>query len=231
VKPTKPVSPSKSVIGLGAGGHAKVVIEALRLSGGHEIVGLLDPKPELWNTDVLGVPVLGGDDLLAAMKAQGVDLAFIGLGGVGYTGPRRKLYQLATDQGFQIIPAIHPQAVLSPSAQLGEGPTVLAGAVINAEATLGDNVIINTGAIVEHDCVIGSHVHIATGAVLAASVTVGDGAHIGAGSTIRQGISIGEGAVVGAGAAVVKDVAPHTMVAGVPAKIMERREAGVPGSR
>ena len=58
-----------------------------------------------------------------------------------------------------------------------------------------------------------------------------DDAHIGAGSTIRQGISIGEGALVGAGAAVVEDVAPHRMVAGVPAKIMERREAGVPVSR
>jgi len=231
VTSTRPASTPKSVIGLGAGGHAKVVIEALRLSGGHDIVGLLDPKPELWNTVVLDVPVLGGDDLLAELKAQGVSLAFIGLGGVGETGPRRRLYELALDRGFQIIRAIHPQAVLSPSAQLGEGPTVLAGAVINAEATLGDNVIVNTGSIVEHDCVIGSHVHIATGAVLAASVTVGDGAHIGAGSTIRQGISIGEGALVGAGAAVVKDVAPDTVVTGVPAKILQRHEAGVPGIR
>ncbi len=220
-----------SVIGLGAGGHAKVVIEALRLCGGHEVVGLLDPKPELRDTKVLGVPVLGGDDLLMELKAQGVELAFIGLGGVQDTGPRRRLYELAVDHGFQVISAIHPQAVLSPSAQLGNGPTVLACGVINAEATLGDNVIVNTGSIVEHDCVIGSHVHIATGAVLAASVTVGDGAHIGAGSTIRQGISIGEGAVVGAGAAVVKDVAPHTVVTGVPATVLEHRKAEITGRR
>lgn len=221
----------EKVVGLGAGGHAKVVIEALRLSGGHDVVGLLDLKPELWDTEVLGVPVLGGDGLLAELNAQGVGLAFVGVGGVGDTAPRRRLYELALDHGFQIIRAIHPRSVLSPSAQLGEGPTVLAGAVINAEAVLGDNVIVNTGSIVEHDCVVGSHVHVATGAVLAASVTIGDGAHIGAGSTIRQGISIGQGALVGAGAAVVKDVAPFTVVTGVPATVLEHREAGVPGSR
>ena len=215
----------KSVIGLGAGGHAKVVIEVLRLNARHKIVGLLDPKKQLWNTEVLGVPVLGDDSLLPDLLRQGVDLAFIGLGGVGDTRPRQRLYEHARLLGFGVIQAIHPQAVVSPSSELGDGLTVMALAVINAGAHLGENVVVNTGAIVEHDCAVGAHVHIATGAVLASSVTVGSGAHIGAGATVRQSITIGEGSVVGAGAVVVKDVEPWTVVVGVPARILERREA------
>ena len=216
------------MIGLGAGGHARVVIEVLQLMGNYELAGLLDAKPELWNTKVLGVLVLGDDSVLPELYRRGVHHAFIGLGGTGDTGPRRQLYERAKREGFLPVEAIHPQAVISSSAQLGMGPTVMAGAVINAAANLGDNVIVNTGAIVEHDCVIGSHVHIATGARLASAVRVGQGAHVGAGATVRQSITIGEGAIVGAGAAVVKEVAPWTVVVGVPARILKRRAVDTP---
>lgn len=213
---------SKRVIGLGAGGHARVVIEILCLTGEYKLAGLLDPRRELWGREVLGVPVLGDDGLLPELYAQGIRHAFIGLGGTGDTRPRQQLYELARGMGFEIIAVIHPRAVVSPSARLGHGPTVMAGAIINAAARLGDNVIVNTGAIVEHDCVIGHHVHIATGARLAGGVTVADGAHIGIGATVRQGIHIGRGAIVGAGAVVVRDVPDGVVVAGVPARIMRR---------
>ena len=212
------------VVGLGAGGHAKVVIEILNLAEGVEVMGLVDPKQDLWNTTILGVPVLGDDGLLCELSRQGVEHAFIGLGSVGDTVPRQRLYEKAVGLGFQIVQAIHPQAVISQFAQLGKGATIMAGSIINAAAQLGDNVIINTGAIVEHDCNIGNHVHIATGARLASTVAVGDGAHIGAGATVLQCVSIGQGAIVGAGATVIRDVAPWTVVVGVPARVLRIRK-------
>jgi UDP-perosamine 4-acetyltransferase len=143
---------------------------------------------------------------------------FIGLGSTKDTQPRRRLYELALANGFRSIRTIHPQAIISSSAIIGAGPTIMANAVINAATTLGENVIVNTGAIIEHDCTIGDHVHIATGAKLASTVRVGKGAHIGLGASVRQGISIGECSLVGAGSVVVDDVAPWTVVVGVPAR-------------
>ena len=212
------------MIGLGAGGHAKVVIEILRQNEQHEIAGLLDPNEELWGTDVLGVPVLGGDQQLSALFKQGIRHAFIGVGSVGETSIRRRLFELASSYGYEMVTAIHSQSVISPSVELGHGPTVMSGAIINASATLGDNVIINTGAIVEHDCIIGHHASVASGAVLASTVRVGVGSHIGAGSTIRQSITIGQGAIIGAGAVVVKDVPNDVIVVGVPARVLRKRE-------
>jgi sugar O-acyltransferase (sialic acid O-acetyltransferase NeuD family) len=201
-----------------------VLIEALQLMGVHELVGLLDPDPALWNTKVLGVPVLGDDGVLVGLREQGVEHFFIGLGGTGDNRPRMRLYETALGEGYHSIKAIHPQAVISTSAQLGNGLMVMAGTVINAAAILGDNVIVNTGAIVEHDCVLGDHVHVATGARLASTVIVGREAHIGAGSTVRQGITIGEGAIVGAGSVVVSNVEPGAVVVGVPARVLKYRE-------
>ena len=212
------------VVGLGAGGHAKVVIEILRSHKSYELIGLLDPKPELQGRSVLGVPVLGDDDLLSALKRDGICHFFVGLGSIGDTRPRQRLFELALQHGMKPVDAVHLQAIISPSAELGEGVTIMAGTVINACARLGANVIVNTGAVVEHDCVIGDHVHIATGAQLASTVQVGDGAHIGAGATVLQCVRIGENAIVGAGAVVIRDVPPGVTVVGCPARVLQRKE-------
>lgn len=212
----------KRVVGVGAGGHAKVVIDILRLLGAYELVGLLDPNPELRRTNVLGVRVLGDDNLLPKMWSDGVRHAFIGLGAIAGTQHRRRLYEMVRRYGFEIVEAVHPQAVLAASADIGHGPTVMANAVIGAAARLGDDVIVNTSAVVEHDCVVGNHVHIATGARLAGSVRVGDGALIGLGACVRQSINIGRNSIVGAGAVVVDDVPECTVVVGIPARSLRK---------
>ena len=210
------------VIGLGAGGHAQVVLEILQLMGGYELVGLLDPNSELWHTKLLDVPILGGDELLPELRDRGINKAFIGLGTVGDVRPRKKLYQILQNHQFELVSAIHPQAAISPSVQIGYGITIMAGVIVNSTVKFGNNVIVNSGAIVEHDCVIGSHVHIAPGAKLAGAVQVGEGSHIGIGAVIAQGIRIGSNAIIGAGAVVIKDVPDSVVVVGVPARILKQ---------
>lgn len=216
------------VIGLGAGGHAKVVIDALRLAGGHELLGFLDADRNQWNRTVLGVRVLGGDDWLPRLLADGVTHAFIGVGAVGQGSPRPRLYRLLCDAGMKPLSVIHPRATVSPHARIGAGPTILAGAVVNADARLGDDVIVNTAAVVEHDCDIGHHAHIATGARLSGGVAVGDEALVGVGASVRQGIRIGARAVVGAGAVVVDDVPNGAIVVGVPARPLATKTTVAP---
>lgn len=210
------------VIGLGAGGHAKVVIEILQFDNQYKFVGLLDRNPELCGKTTMGLEILGDDDQLPILMRRGVEHFFVGVGGTSDLRPRRRVYEFALSQGMKPVSAIHPSATISPSATLGKGLTVMAGAIINAAAKLGDNVIISTGAIVEHDCVIGNHVHIATGATLGGTVRIGEGAHIGIGAVVRQSLRVGAGTVVAAGAVVVKDVPDNVTVAGVPARILKR---------
>lgn len=52
-------------------------------------------------------------------------------------------------------------------------------------------------------------------------MVIGPRVWVGANSTIVPGVRIGEGAIVAAGSVVTKDVPPHSIVAGNPAKIIE----------
>ena len=208
---------------LGGGGHARVVIESLQASGEAEVCAVIDADSSRWGTTVVGVPIVGGDEALPALHAQGMTHFVVGLGGVGDNGPRRRLFELGRQHGLTPLTVQHPSAIRSPSARVGGGSFLAPRAVVQAGAVLGENVIVNTGAVIEHDCVVGDHAHVATGAYLSGMVVVEPGAHIGAGAVVRQQMIIGADALVGAGAVVVKPVKAGAIVVGVPARLLEAR--------
>ena len=65
----------------------------------------------------------------------------------------------------------------------------------------------------------------------AARCQIGNDVWIGHGVTILAGITVGDGAVVAAGAVVTKDVAPYTIVGGIPARVIRRRVPDAIGVR
>jgi UDP-perosamine 4-acetyltransferase len=207
---------SLPVIILGGGGHAKVLIDALRLSG-IEIIGIVDSDPQKKATDVLGVPVVGNDDSVFSYLTDSIYL-INGIGSVNRPAMRGELFRRFKAHGFIFASVLHPSAVIAKDVKLAEGVQVMAGAVIQVGSSIGANSIINTKASIDHDCIIGNNVHIAPGATLSGMVQIGNDAHIGTGACIIQGISIGSGSMIAAGAVVTKNVSPASKVRGVPAK-------------
>jgi sugar O-acyltransferase (sialic acid O-acetyltransferase NeuD family) len=206
---------------LGGGGHARMLIDCIQMTGLAELVGILEVNPARWGESMYGVEIKGGDDLIGEMIFQGVTHFVVGVGGTRDNRPRQVLFNLGLESGLEPLTVKYPGTFVSPHATIGEGCHLMPMSVVNAGAVLGMNVIVNSGAVVEHDCVIDDHVHIATGAKLSGMVTVGSGTHVGAGATIRQNIAIGSNSVVGAGAVVVKDVPDNVTVVGVPARVLK----------
>lgn len=213
------------IVIIGAGGHSRVLCEAVRLQGGFDIRAIVDPQPQLRGTQMDGVPVVGGDEELPRTLREGVRHAVMAVGSVANNSHRAATFARVKGLGFTFVNVVHPSAVISSSAKVGEGTVVLAGAIVGPGTVLGANVIINTRAAVDHDCSIGDHVHVAPGAVLSGAVAVGELGYIGAGATIKQGTRIGRGALVGLGAAVIRDVPDGAAVAGVPAQLLPKKGA------
>lgn len=209
------------LVGLGAGGHAKVLVDAIRARGTHDVVALLDADPDLHGREVAGVPVEGDDERLPELREAGIEKGFVGIGSIGRADTRVDLFARLVDHDFEPVTVVHPAATVSPSAELASGPIVLANAVVNADTIVQDNVIVNTGSVIEHDCRLRDHAHVAPGAVLGGTVDVGERAHVGLGASVSEAVTIGKDAVLGAGAVVVDDVEPRTTVAGVPAEPLE----------
>ncbi len=201
---------------MGAGGHAKVLISALRMQS-EEILGATDADVGKHGRLLLDVPVLGDDEEILKRRAESIYLVN-GVGGVLVHPLRRILFERFANRGYRFASVTHPSAVVGADVALSEGSQVMAGAVIQPGCHIGKNAVINTGAIVDHDCHIGDHAHIAPGVTLSGGVRVGEGSHVGAGATVIQGIQIGRNSLVAAGAVVIRDVPDGVTVAGVPAK-------------
>jgi sugar O-acyltransferase (sialic acid O-acetyltransferase NeuD family) len=207
----------RRLILLGAGGHGRVLLDALS-SAGLRVDGILDPGMTPGES-VCGTPVLGGDDLLAGLVPGEVFL--VNGVGAGRRGAQRRqeLFRHCQSLDLSFTTVVHASSVVSPAAGLGEGCQVMARAVVQCGAVVGRNVVINTAACVDHDCRIGDGVFIAPNVTLCGAVVVADGAFIGAGAVICPDIRIGANAVIGAGAVVISDVPDGATFVGNPAKL------------
>ena len=203
---------------IGAGGHAKVLADAL-LASGRQVIGFLESSAkDRHRAEVLpGVFVLGTDDVLRSYAPAEVELVN-GLGGIDCGGLRCRVQANLEADGWSFCGVCHPAAQVSSFAFLSAGVQLLAGCVVQAGARLGAGSIINTAAVVEHDCTLEEYVHVAPRAVICGNTYVGCNSHIGAGAIVRQGLTLGANTLVGLGAVVVKDFEGRGTLIGVPAR-------------
>lgn len=191
----------------GASGHAKVIMDILEANQ-IKIEGLIDDNPEV--NELLGYPVFHQRNDLSPLIIS-----------IGNNQIRKKIAE-KLDVEFGTV--IHPSAVVSPSAKIGEGTVIMPGAVINADAVIGKHCIINTGSTIDHECVIEDYCHIAPGVNISGCTTVGEGTWVGVGSCVIQCLHIGENCMIGAGSVVVKDIPDSVVAFGNPCRVIKKNE-------
>lgn len=191
----------KRIAVFGAGGHGKVVVDAILRQGSLAVACVVDDRP-MPGAEILGEPVVGGREALLERRrlVDGVIVA------IGDNRDRARVAQWLVGQGFALASVTHPAAVVAPSATIGAGCLLMPGAVVNACARIGANVIVNSCAVVEHDCEVGEDAHIAPGAVLCGEVCIGAETLVGAGAVVLPGVRVGRALLVKAGSVVARNV-------------------------
>jgi sugar O-acyltransferase (sialic acid O-acetyltransferase NeuD family) len=194
-----------AILVYGGGGHGKALVDLIRAIGSYSIAGIVDDGLPA-GSNIMGVPILGGANILEQLYEQGVHLAANAVGGIGNIQSRIKVFERLAKAGFICPTLVHPTAFIERSANLDLGVQVMPLAYIGSEAQVGYGVIVNTGAIVSHDCKLGDYANLSPGAILAGEVNLGTASLVGMGVTINLQVNIGKHARIGNGATVKQDV-------------------------
>ena len=189
----------------GASGHAKVILDILE-DQGIPVDGLFDDNPTIHELN--GIEVFSNN--AASLKAPLII-------SIGDNELRAKI---AGQLNLEFGQAIHPSAIISKSATIGNGTVIMQGCILQADAVIGNHVIINTGASVDHECVIGNFVHVSPQVTLCGNVKVGEGTHIGASAVVIPNLTIGKWCIIGAGAVIIRNVPDFSVMVGNPGKII-----------
>lgn len=198
---------NQKVVIIGAGGHGNVVADIVRANN-DIVVGFLDDSEKPGKiADICDYKKYADEGMLFVIA-------------IGNASAREKMGSFDCSW----YTAIHPTAVISPKAKIGEGSVVMPNAVVNANAVIGRHCIINTAAVVEHNNIIEDFSHISVGAKLGGTVHIGARTWVGIGATVSNNITVCDDCMLGAGTVVVKDITSPGVYYGVPASGKEKKE-------
>ena len=171
-----------------------------------------------------GLPVEGGSPVHQFMHQLSQEaLAITGMLNTGYHPPEEiralfsQLIGKPVDESFTLFPLLPPTA--GRTSPFGKEVFLNAGCRFQDQG----GITIGNGVLIGHNVVLSTlnHDPRPPGAWLhPAPIVIGDRVWIGSNATVLPGVTIGDGAIVAAGAVVTKDVAPNTVVAGVPARLL-----------
>ena len=213
----------EKILLIGAGQHARVILYNIKEQNKYDVIGILDANLDKAkeNKTFEGIPILDIDynevDLRKLKIELGISKFFIAFGNMKY---RKKVWEMFKQAGWDSVNIIHPNAVISKDAKLGEGILIECGCLITPNPTIGNNVVVNTGSQVNHDNIVEDHVYIASGVILSGGVKIGENTLLDDGVIVTLGKIVGKNSLIGAGAVVTKNIEDNVVVYGNPAKVI-----------
>lgn len=205
------------VVIYGAGGLGREIYDTLVFVNAKKlafkVVGFIDDT-RAQGSIVNGVEVLGSSSVLEEMYGKfGIIL------GIADPEVRKKLH-LKYKNYFLFPNIIHPTAIVSPFAELGEAILIQSNCLVAANSKIGAGVIMNAHSGVGHDAQVGDYCSIMSYCDLAGNTRLGELCFIGAGAKVIPMTSIAAKSYLCAGAVVLKDVVVKSKLLGNPAKII-----------
>lgn len=202
---------NQNLIIIGAGGHAKSVLE-IASSLNYNFLGFLDDYSH-------DVNVIGKIQEIGNFKGYSFVL---GIGGIKNLNQRNELIQSLKVYHASFINLISPYSVISKNVKMGNGNTIHPYVFVNTHVYLGNFCILNTRSTIEHDCEIGDNVHISTGVILNGGVKVKSHVFIGSGTVVKNQVEICENCIIGMGSVVLKNIQEPGIYVGNPLKRIKK---------
>jgi acetyltransferase EpsM len=203
----------------GCGAQGRVVNDILSAQYPDSIIFFVDENESLLHATVNNTKVISIDEMFELDKTPLIHLA------LGHPVVRGNVFKKLSNLGAVLLSAIHPSAVIMPTATVDAGTMIGAGAIINSNARIGKSCIVNTGAIIEHDTVMEDFSCVSPGSTIGGRVHIGKNTFIASCAVVLARTIIGENVIVGMGSVVMKNIEDNNIVYGVPAKFQGKVDA------
>lgn len=213
-------SKRKDLFVIGAGGLGREVIwlinriNTMTSEPIWNLIGIIDDNPNLKNTVINGIPVIGNVDSLSLYDTE----IYITCSIANPTIRETIVQKCKTNKNIRFATLIDPIATVGNTVQIGEGCVIGANSVITVDVKIDDHSIVSLACTISHDAHLKSYTTLYPSVNVSGFVQIGPNVEIGTGSQIIQGVSIGAGSIIGAGSVVVRDIPAHCTAVGVPAK-------------
>lgn len=209
------------IVIVGAGGHAKVVADAIEKEGVHCILGFVDENREITG-EIYGYQVIGGLEVFEEEQFSAVNAGILAVGdNLSRNRLAKRISQIKPS--FEFVTVTHPAAVISRGARVGKGTIIMPGAVVKSDTWVGNHCVINSNCSIGHDTWIGDFVTIGPGALVGGNVRVGNCSMVSLGANVIHNVKIGDHTIIGSGATVVRDIGSGVIACGTPAKVTRSR--------
>ncbi len=203
---------------IGAGGHARPVLEVLNenYKKSKKYIYDINFKKKIKKEKILGSLVKGSFKDFTAKKFNKAYIA------IGDNILRKKIFNILKKNKIQIPNLISKDATVSKYLKIGIGNFINRKVFIGAETIIGNNNIINTGSLIEHQVKLGSNSHVGPSAIIGGHVKIGNNVLIGLGAKIINNVKICNNCTIGVGSVVTKSINKPGTYAGIPAKKLKK---------
>ena len=182
-----------------------------------DVVGFVDPNPELSNKQISGLPIYKFDDL-------SVSNDYYGIGGIMDPKWKKRIVnnEIKTKK-YNLATIVHPNIVRPSDSKIGPGSVLFPGVTFSVDVKIGNCVWVDKNSLLGHNLRVGDYTSIMPSTTISGNCKIGSGCIIGAGAITLQNISIGNDCLVGIGTTIIKDVPENTSVIDFPRKIINKK--------
>lgn len=199
---------------IGVGNYTEVIIE-LATDCGYNVKGLYHYNRDRMGDKVLGITIVGCTDALLKSDIKGKQFAVT----MGDNKLRSEIATKIRSLGGKTPNLIHPSAVISTSASLGQGCFIHMETKISTQSKLGNDCVIDFNSLVAHHATLGDACYMSSLAMVGSYCTIGKRVLFGMNSLILPlRLSLGDDCIVGGKANVTKSFLENCLLVGNPAR-------------
>ncbi len=200
------------IIIIGAGGHAAEIRDYI----GHynksnppetiEVRGYIDDNK--YNFEKYEYP----ESYLGSIKGHQVRKDVFYLMGIANLSYRKPIIETFLSSGARFVGLIHPSALVSPSAKIGNGVVISHNSSVGPKAIIGDFCVLNSRCTIGHDSVLGKYNFISPQVAISGNTVIGEENMLGTNSCTIPKIKIGNNNKIAAGMVVYRSVGDNETV-------------------